>query len=64
MTTTNSINSPKNKFRGTIYQAGISGSGDTLSLSWNDFETLKGWLEKKLKVKLLNYHQRKQKRIS
>ena len=51
MTTTNSINSPKNKFRGTIYQAGISGSGDTISLSWNDFETLKGWLEKEAKGK-------------
>ena len=49
MTTTNSINSPKNKFRGTIYQAGISGSGDTLSLSWNDFETLKVGSEKEAK---------------
>lgn len=46
MTTTNSIHSPKNQFRGTIYQAGISGSGDTLSLSWNNLEELKVMLEK------------------
>lgn len=46
MTTTNSIHSPKNKFHGTIYQAGISGSGDCLSLSCNSLEELKVMLEK------------------
>lgn len=46
MTTTNSIHSPKNKFRATIYQTGISGSGDTLSLSWSNLEELKVMLEK------------------
>lgn len=51
MTTTNSIHSPKNKFRGTIYQAGISGSGDTLSLSWNNLKELKSMLEKEAKGK-------------
>nr|DAW08653.1 MAG TPA: hypothetical protein [Caudoviricetes sp.] len=45
-TNNNSVHSPKNKFRGTIYQAGISGSGDSLTLTWNDLNTLKGWLEK------------------
>ena len=43
---TNSIHSPKNKFRGTVYQAGISGSGDSLSLSCNSLEELKSMLEK------------------
>lgn len=46
MTTTNSIHSPKNQFRGTIYQAGISGSGDSLTLTWNNLEELKVMLEK------------------
>ncbi|PJI28250.1 hypothetical protein [Prevotella intermedia] len=50
-TNNNSAHSPKNKFYGTIYQAGISGSGDTLSLSSNDLEALKGWLEKEAKGK-------------
>lgn len=43
---TNSIHSPKNKFRGTIYQTSISGSGDCLSLSCNSLEELKSMLEK------------------
>lgn len=42
----NSVHSPKNKFRGTIYQAGISGSSDSLSLSWNSLAELKVMLEK------------------
>lgn len=46
MTTTNSIHSPKNKFSGTIYQAGICGDSDSLNLTWNDLNTLKDWLEK------------------
>lgn len=41
-----SIHSPKNKFRGTIYQAGITGSGDCLSLSSNSLKELKSMLEK------------------
>ncbi len=43
---TNSIRSSKNRFRGTIYQQGISGSGDCYSLTANDLDTLKSWLEK------------------
>lgn len=42
---TNSIRSPKNKFRGIIYQAGISGSSDSFSLTFNDLNTLKLRLE-------------------
>ena len=45
-TNNNSVHSPKNKFRATIYQTGISGSGDTLSLSWNNLEELKSMAEK------------------
>lgn len=48
---TNSIHSPKNKFRGTIYQAGISGSGDCLSIVCNDLNSLKSWLEEFAKNK-------------
>nr|DAR82334.1 MAG TPA: hypothetical protein [Caudoviricetes sp.] len=44
-------NSPKNKFRGTIYQEGISGSGDCFSLTCNDLHTLKSWLELEAKGK-------------
>ena len=44
-----SIHSPKNKFRGTIYQAGISGSSDGFSLTCNDLSTLKSWLEESAK---------------
>lgn len=44
-------NSPKNKFRGTIYQKGISGSGDCFSLTCNDLHTLKSWLELETKGK-------------
>ena len=51
MTTTNSIHSPKNKFRGTVYQIGISGSGDSLTLTWNNLEELKVMLEKEAKGK-------------
>ena len=51
MTTSNSVHSPKNKFRGTIYQVGISGSGDSFSLSWNDLKELKVMLEKEAKGK-------------
>lgn len=47
----NSVHSPKNRFNGTVYQAGISGSGDSLTLTWNDLNTLKGWLEKEAKGK-------------
>lgn len=43
---TNSIHSPKNKFRGTIYQTSITGSSDCLSLSCNSLEELKSMLEK------------------
>lgn len=42
---TNSIRSPKNKFRGIIYQAGISGSSDSFSLTFNNLNTLKLRLE-------------------
>lgn len=48
---TNSIHSPKNKFRGTIYQAGISGSDDCLSVACSDLKTLKSWLEEFAKSK-------------
>ena len=41
---TNSIHSPKNKFRGVIYQAGISGSSDCFSLTFNDLNTLRSRL--------------------
>ena len=51
MTTIKSIKSPKNKFRGTIYQRGISGSGDTFSISWNNLEEMKSMLEKETKGK-------------
>lgn len=50
-TNNNSVHSPKNKFRATIYQTGISGSGDTLSLSWNNLKELKSMLEKEAKGK-------------
>lgn len=46
-----SIRSPKNKFLGTIYQTNISGNSDTLSISWNDLNTLKEWLKKEAKGK-------------
>lgn len=48
---THSIHSPKNKFRGTIYQAGISGSSDSFSLTFNDLNTLKLRLEEFAKGK-------------
>lgn len=46
---TNSVHSPKNKFRGTIYQAGISGSGDCLSITCSDLIALKSWLKESAK---------------
>lgn len=50
-TENNRAHSPKNKFRGTVYQNGISGSGDSLTLTWSDLETLKDMLEKEAKGK-------------